>query len=253
MTSKKERPKRSPIWLMPEEQFIELVKSSETYVAILRYFGFTANGGNNFQTVKARIQALNIDDSHMLTHGKQIVFAHKKNRRDNKEVLVKGYKRVNGVNIKKRLLALGVRNVCDICGQLPTWNGKPLCLQVDHIDGSGTNNELSNLRLVCPNCHTQTETFAGKKLRLPKNICAGCGKAIDLMSSRCVTCHVAYIVTHELRVQTAWPSSEDLQALVNSLGYSETGRRFGVSDNAVRRRLKRQKIVVQYKSSSGLV
>lgn len=48
---------------------------------------------------------------------------------------------------------------CSVCGLGKEWNGKPITLQVDHIDGNSDNNTLENLRLICPNCHTQTETF----------------------------------------------------------------------------------------------
>lgn len=53
---------------------------------------------------------------------------------------------------------------CSECGLGPNWNNKPLTLQVDHIDGDNQNNDLDNLRLLCPNCHSQTETFAGKNI-----------------------------------------------------------------------------------------
>lgn len=52
---------------------------------------------------------------------------------------------------------------CSICSCPPIWNDLPLVLQVDHVDGNNANNKASNLRLVCPNCHTQTETFTYKK------------------------------------------------------------------------------------------
>ncbi|QZE11799.1 hypothetical protein SEA_FRANCOB_241 [Streptomyces phage Francob] len=51
--------------------------------------------------------------------------------------------------------------VCE-CGQGPEWNGKPLVLQLDHINGDAYDNRLENLRFLCPNCHTQTDTFCGR-------------------------------------------------------------------------------------------
>ena len=51
---------------------------------------------------------------------------------------------------------------CSECRQPSIWNNKPLTLQLDHIDGNSDNNHLSNLRLLCPNCHTQTENFGSK-------------------------------------------------------------------------------------------
>ena len=54
---------------------------------------------------------------------------------------------------------------CKICGLCPVWMGKPLRLQIDHVDGDRSSNGLDNLRLLCPNCHTQTETFGNRKVR----------------------------------------------------------------------------------------
>lgn len=51
---------------------------------------------------------------------------------------------------------------CEDCGQESTWNNKPLVLQLDHIDGDSDNNFPSNIRLLCPNCHSQTENFGSK-------------------------------------------------------------------------------------------
>lgn len=66
----------------------------------------------------------------------------------------------SGSALKQRLIAAGLKeNKCEECGQLPQWNGKPLGLQLDHVDGNHRNNKIENLRIVCPNCHTQTETF----------------------------------------------------------------------------------------------
>ena len=54
---------------------------------------------------------------------------------------------------------------CEICG-ICEWNGKSITLQIDHIDGDRTNNDLTNLIVVCPNCHSQTETYGSKNVSL---------------------------------------------------------------------------------------
>lgn len=70
----------------------------------------------------------------------------------------------NRINLKKWLLEAGIlKNECLICGLGPVWNGSPLILQLDHINGVNNDHRIENLRILCPNCHTQTETFAGKR------------------------------------------------------------------------------------------
>jgi hypothetical protein len=51
---------------------------------------------------------------------------------------------------------------CDICGNVEEWNGMPLSLVLDHIDGNASNNARENLRLICPNCDSQLPTFKSR-------------------------------------------------------------------------------------------
>lgn len=64
--------------------------------------------------------------------------------------------------LRNRLIAEGIKtNTCEICN-ITEWNGSKLSMQLDHIDGNSHNHLLSNLRMICPNCHSQTETYCGK-------------------------------------------------------------------------------------------
>lgn len=64
-------------------------------------------------------------------------------------------------NQVRRMITRTRPHICEICN-ITEWNNKPITLEVDHIDGDHGNNKLENLRLICPNCHSQTETYGGK-------------------------------------------------------------------------------------------
>ena len=64
--------------------------------------------------------------------------------------------------IKQRLIRAGIlENRCEECG-LTDWRGKPLSIQIDHINGIKDDHRRENLRMLCPNCHSQTETFGSR-------------------------------------------------------------------------------------------
>jgi 5-methylcytosine-specific restriction endonuclease McrA len=69
---------------------------------------------------------------------------------------------VSRYNLKNRLLRAGLlKNECQICGLLE-WQGRPLSMHIDHINGVKNDHRLANLQMLCPNCHSQTETYGGK-------------------------------------------------------------------------------------------
>jgi hypothetical protein len=67
--------------------------------------------------------------------------------------------------LKNRLIKENIKkNECDVCG-ISEWNGNPINVELDHIDGNSKNHRLENIRMLCPNCHSQTDTFRAKNIR----------------------------------------------------------------------------------------
>jgi hypothetical protein len=71
-------------------------------------------------------------------------------------------RRVNRTHLKARLMAAGLKqNRCERCG-IEEWLGEPLAMALHHVNGTGTDNRLENLMMLCPNCHAQTPNFSGR-------------------------------------------------------------------------------------------
>ena len=79
------------------------------------------------------------------------------------EILIENSTYTNITSLKQRLInEKKLEYKCAKCGNTGEWNGEPLVLQLDHINGKHLDHRIENLRFLCPNCHSQTETFSGK-------------------------------------------------------------------------------------------
>lgn len=144
----------------------------------------------------------------------------------------------NSASIKKRLIQdHQVDNVCSICTIPPFWNGYSLVLQVDHIDGNRFNNKIDNLRLLCPNCHSQTETYGNGLKKKKYNYCR-CGVRIYKTSTNCADC------TNKVRNTTIdYPEVKIIvDTIIDCGGWSAAERVLGIGQNSLRKHLKRNGI-----------
>jgi len=187
-----------------------------------------------------------------------------------KDVFCKGSKVNNHVLMQKMIFFKVKSYVCEICN-ISNWAGKPLRLQIDHIDGDNTNNEIENLRIVCPNCHSQTHTFCRgnkksvnhariawwqqlsvenmgelsteiattKALQVKKRLAkkeeltiCGCGNKKEQKSEYCLICKYEKLYKFN-------PTEKELKQLVWKMPARQVGKLFGVSDKAIEKRCKK--------------
>ncbi len=206
------------------------VASSNSFTEVCEFIGICRRG-NSYQIMRRLVKENNIDYSHFpdpILYG--LAVSKISDKKHWSEILVSGHKdRIHSYLIRRALIESGIDYICKICGQLPFWNNEELVLQVDHIDGNRTNSIQSNLRFLCPNCHTQ---------QLNKSLghkCENCNKKITNKARWCLVCQ------HQFRIKKRKVDRPSLEILLNDvekLGYRATGRKYGVSDNAVRKWIK---------------
>lgn len=152
-------PQISKVYQVSDEQFIQIVQESNSYSDCLRALGLGTRGGSSTDILKRRIAELNCSTEHF---GKQLQSVSAKYSLE--EILVENSSYANISRLKQRLVNEGkMEYKCQKCG-ISEWLGNPLTLQLDHINGVNNDHRLTNLRFLCPNCHSQTDTYAGKNM-----------------------------------------------------------------------------------------
>lgn len=144
-------------------ELAEAAAASVSFAGVLRHLGVPQAGGSQAYLAR-RIRKDGIDVSHFTG---QAHMAGKKGRRLRpEEVLV--LRPPGSIRVKRPVLARALREVgvperCACCGLAPLWQGRPITLIIDHVNGDWLDNRRANVRFLCPNCHAQTATWCRKK------------------------------------------------------------------------------------------
>lgn len=219
---------KSILWSVGKEELFDVANNSKSINEILRHFGLS---GSAFYTLKSRL----IQDGFDLT-----CFSNRTKMNRSESVIsnpdwkpkpLSEYMIENSSysrkTLKSRIIKEGLLPYkCNVCKCDPVWNGEPLVLILDHINGIRNDHRKENLRFLCPNCNSQTITFAGRNNKNKGKKCS-CGKAIWSQSNRCEECYA-----FESR-KVSRPTAEELQKLLWEMPIVKIAMQYGVSNNTV--------------------
>jgi Zn finger protein HypA/HybF involved in hydrogenase expression len=219
------------------DQFYQAIKESFFMTDALRKLELT---GGSAQSFKRLLNELNPDTSHWINpHTLKINNLKNIKEIPLEDILVKDssyvYSSLKEKLIKNKLLEYK----CNICS-IKSWNNKNIVLQLDHINGIHNDNRIENLRLLCPNCHSQTDSFCGKlkKENLPK--CKYCVNSVR--DKRAKTCQACYLSGDFTKI--SWPSDNELNELILNNKIKDVAKMLNVNESSLRWRLKKRNIMI---------
>jgi len=230
----------SIIQTISTDELTNIVKDSFTLSEVLKKLNLSGRG-HSYDYLKERLSKDNIDYTHFIPP--------KRVKYDSIDDIFKVNSTFqNTSKLKKKLFDNKLKeNKCDLCNQLPFHNGKSLVLQLDHKNGNNTDNSLENLRILCPNCHSQTHTYSGgNKNKREKIYCKTCNKPIGItkhgyckkcfLESKCGKKYKEHITQNQPKKFEV--SKEKLEQMIRQYPMTTIGKMFGVSDNSIRKRCK---------------
>lgn len=207
------------------DKLIENADKCVNMLDLCHKMGIDSVGGEDYKEIRQLSQELGIE----------LKFTYKRNtmcnyhpRIETKDILVKDSTYKNATKLKNRLIEEGIKEYrCERCKNTE-WEGMPIPLQIHHINGVHNDNRLENIQLLCPNCHSLTDTYAGKNANKKNNT-----KYSKTLSKKCMK-KDQWLKLQEKRWSTNHPSKETLCSVFKEVGsFRGVGKLYGVSDKAI--------------------
>jgi len=218
---------KTKINVLSNDEIIKLLNESNSLREVLTKIGYSTNGSGGYKIFKNECKKRNIDIPKYEYNGDGKIGK----RIPNEKVFCKNstYSRQH---LKRRIIKENlIEYKCSECNLVGEWNDKPISLQLEHKNGINDDNRLENLTFLCPNCHSQTDSFAGKSKK--KYHYCECGNQRTKRNKWCKKCSTDNRGIEQRKTER--PIYEILLKEIEEFGYTGTGRKYGVSDNAIRK------------------
>jgi Zn finger protein HypA/HybF involved in hydrogenase expression len=211
-----------------------VVSDSTSLTQVINHFSYSKSGAA-FGLLKNILNKYQVDYSHFTKQNTKIYF---NSNSKPIEYYLKSNFVVDRKYLKKRIINEKLLDYkCQICCLDPIWNEKTLSLHLDHINGQNDDNRLENLRFLCPNCHSQTETYSGKSRR---NKCIDCFAKISSKSTRCPKCSTER--NKSLQAEVFDINPDVLRKEVWELPMNQLSIKYGCSDKLIAKRCEKYNI-----------
>jgi hypothetical protein len=218
------------------------VAEAISWSAALRALGYEPKGAN-IRTLQRWVKTWGISTEHFDPHAARGLASAARGR-PLEEIMVENSTYPRG-KLKRRLYSAGLKQrECEMCGQGESWNGRRMALILDHINGISNDHRLDNLRIVCANCAATLDTHCGRNVPHQRT-CPGCGEAFmpTAMQHRYCSQRCWGIISRERKLgipqphlrKVERPPYEQLMKDVRTMSMLAVGRKYAVSDNAVRK------------------
>jgi len=201
----------------------EVVENSKTFREVLHEFGRNESGAS-YKTLHRRFKEWNISTEHFLNRSELMILMRENGinnfdkKKSNDEIF--GINNISRNTVKTRIIAENlIEYKCKFCENDGFWNGVKISLILDHINGINNDNHLENMRFLCPNCNATLETH-----------CKG-SKGLIKKEKKIRKCPPRF---NNRKVKER-PSIDELNEMMKTMSYRAVGRKYGVSDNSIRK------------------
>ena len=208
------------------DKLIENADKCVNMLDLCHKMGIENVGGEDYKEIRQLADKLDIE----------LKFSYKRNTISNhhpkvetNSILVENSTYKDATKLKKRLIKEGIKeNKCECCG-ITEWQGKPISLQIHHINGVHNDNRLENIQILCPNCHSQTDTYSGRNSNRENNTKYLKKEKVKNNSNNTIHCILK-------KFEETHPAKETLINDFKELkSFRKVGEKYGVSDNGIRR------------------